>query len=82
LIGSVANIQSFINGCVYRDYLAFFNAESQQKHQELKRTLLKGLFEPLTPSAIVLSPSCLANDIDITHVIFNINLWHGNSLIL
>jgi len=31
--GSVANIQTFINGTVQPDYPAFFNADGQQKHQ-------------------------------------------------
>jgi glutamate mutase epsilon subunit len=48
----------------------------------LKRTLLKGLFEPFTPFSFVLIPPCLAVSINITHIIWAINLWHGNSLIL
>ncbi len=48
----------------------------------MKRTLLKGLLEPFTAFSFDFSPACFADSIDITDVILNIRLWHGNSLIL
>jgi hypothetical protein len=47
-IGSIANIQSFINGSVQRYYLAFFNTDCQQKkieinYQEGKRNGIIGI---------------------------------------
>jgi len=48
----------------------------------VKRTSLKGLLEPFTAFSFGFSPACFAVSIDITDVILNIRLWHGNSLIL